>query len=73
MVLKGITDDERKLLDEFEDVEYDRKAVEVVLTGQKTMISSLQKLTDRPSDGMGSTGRESGRGWPISRGRIGAL
>ncbi|WZZ82587.1 hypothetical protein YC2023_103159 [Brassica napus] len=31
-VLKGITDDERKLLDEFEDVEYDRKAVEVVLT-----------------------------------------
>ncbi|CAN7071793.1 unnamed protein product [Brassica oleracea var. botrytis] len=35
------------------------------------MISSLQKLTDRPSDGMGSTGRESGRGWPISRGRSG--
>lgn len=31
-VLKGITDDERKLLDDFEDVEYDRKAVEVVLT-----------------------------------------
>ncbi|CAH8387459.1 unnamed protein product [Eruca vesicaria subsp. sativa] len=31
-VLKGITDEERKLLDEFEDVEYDRKAVEVVLT-----------------------------------------
>ncbi|WZZ17651.1 hypothetical protein YC2023_110740 [Brassica napus] len=24
---------------------------------------------DRPSDGMGPTGRESGRGWPISRGR----
>ncbi|KAF8097540.1 hypothetical protein N665_0286s0049 [Sinapis alba] len=31
-VLKGVTDDERQLLDEFEDVEYDRKAVEVVLT-----------------------------------------
>ncbi|CAH2044525.1 unnamed protein product [Thlaspi arvense] len=31
-VLKGITDDEVKLLDEFEDVEYDRKAVHVVLT-----------------------------------------
>lgn len=31
-MLKGITDDERKLLDDFEDVEYDRKAVEVVLT-----------------------------------------
>ncbi|XP_010447586.1 PREDICTED: protein AIG2 A [Camelina sativa] len=31
-VLKGITDDELKMLDEFEDVEYDRKAVEVVLT-----------------------------------------
>ncbi|KAL0739273.1 hypothetical protein Bca4012_015483 [Brassica carinata] len=31
-VLKGITDDERQLLDEFEDVEYDRKSVEVVLT-----------------------------------------
>lgn len=31
-MLKGITDDELKMLDEFEDVEYDRKAVEVVLT-----------------------------------------
>ncbi|CAH2077382.1 unnamed protein product [Thlaspi arvense] len=31
-VLKGITDDELKLLDEFEDVEYVRKAVQVVLT-----------------------------------------
>ncbi|ESQ54060.1 hypothetical protein EUTSA_v10026383mg [Eutrema salsugineum] len=30
-VLKGITDDELKLLDEFEDVEYVRKAVHVVL------------------------------------------
>lgn len=30
-VLKGITDDEVKLLDEFEDIEYDRKTVEVVL------------------------------------------
>jgi gamma-glutamylcyclotransferase (GGCT)/AIG2-like uncharacterized protein YtfP len=31
-VLKGITDDELKMLDEFEDVEYDRKTVEVMLT-----------------------------------------
>ena len=30
-------------------------------------------INDRPSDGMGPTGRESGRGWPISRGRVGAL
>ena len=28
-------------------------------------------INDRPSDGMGPTGRESGRGWPISRGRSG--
>ncbi|WZZ26137.1 hypothetical protein YC2023_009538 [Brassica napus] len=35
------------------------------------MISSLGKLTDRPSDGMGPTGRVSGRGWSISRGRSG--
>ena len=33
----------------------------------------LEKLTDRPSDGMGPMGRESGRGWPISRGRVGVL
>lgn len=31
-MLKGITDDELKMLDEFEDVEYDRKTVEVMLT-----------------------------------------
>ncbi|KAL1210455.1 AIG2-like protein C [Cardamine amara subsp. amara] len=31
-VLKGITDAELKILDDFEDVEYDRKAVEVMLT-----------------------------------------
>ncbi|EOA17535.1 hypothetical protein CARUB_v10005885mg [Capsella rubella] len=31
-VLKGITDDELKMLDEFEDVEYDRNAVQVALT-----------------------------------------
>ncbi|XP_010526283.1 PREDICTED: protein AIG2 A [Tarenaya hassleriana] len=31
-VLKGLTDDELKMLDLFEDVEYDRKTVEVVLT-----------------------------------------
>lgn len=30
-MLKGITDDELKLLDDFEDVEYDRKSVQVVL------------------------------------------
>lgn len=29
-MLKGIIDDECKLLDDFEDVEYDRKVVEVV-------------------------------------------
>ena len=32
---------------------------------------ALEKLTHRPSDGMGPTGRESERGWPISRGRSG--
>ena len=31
----------------------------------------LEKLMDRPSDGMRPKGRESGRGWPISRGRSG--
>ena len=37
------------------------------------MISSLGKLMHHPSDGMESMGRVSGRGWPISRGRVGAL
>ena len=37
------------------------------------MISSLGKLTDRSSNGMGPMGRESRRGWPISGGRVGAL
>ena len=32
-----------------------------------------KKLTHRPSDVMELTGRVSGRGWPISRGRVGAL
>ena len=39
----------------------------------KQWFRAFGKLTDRPSDGMGPTGRESGRGWPISRGRVGAL
>ena len=37
------------------------------------MIPSLGKLMDRLSDGMWPTGRESGRGWPISRGRVEGL
>ena len=37
------------------------------------MISSLQKLTDRPSDGMGPTGRESGRGGPLAVGGRGVI
>ncbi|KFK29712.1 hypothetical protein AALP_AA7G169200 [Arabis alpina] len=41
-VLKGITDDELKLLDEFEDVEYDRHTVEVVLkdTSEKLQVET---------------------------------
>ena len=46
----------------------------VVIAGSvNNDFEPLEKLTDRPSDGMGPTGRESGRGWPISRGRVGAL
>ncbi|KAJ4910290.1 hypothetical protein Rs2_04911 [Raphanus sativus] len=37
------------------------------------MISSLWKINDRPSDGMGLTGREIGHGYPTSRGRVVAL
>lgn len=43
-VLKGITDDELKILDEFEDVEYDIKAVEVVLTVTKVLIGTTNSL-----------------------------
>uniref|UniRef100_A0A1J3C8L5 Putative gamma-glutamylcyclotransferase n=1 Tax=Noccaea caerulescens TaxID=107243 RepID=A0A1J3C8L5_NOCCA len=41
-VLKGITDDELKLLDDFEDVEYDRKSVQVVLadTSEKLQVGT---------------------------------
>lgn len=43
-VLKGITDDELKILDEFEDAEYDRKAVEVALTVTTVLIGITNSL-----------------------------
>ena len=44
----------------------------VVIAGSvNNDFEPLEKLTDRSLERDGPTGRESGRGWPISRGRSG--